>query len=280
MKTVVVGLDVPPARIEPLRWAADYCRLAGDELVGVVAYRPSQAESPPEWYEEHVADARKRVEAQMDVLAAGVPHRAELRDGDPREVVPDVARDDSAVVVVVGARGNGGFHGLGLGSVAHHLAHHLLTPLVIVPGLGGPRLQGSPVVVGLDGSRGDVATLEWAVRLADAARGSVTAVYASDPMGATFAHPYGETIADQKEEVVRAQVARAATPGVEIAVTVEVDHPVPALIRVADQVDASVIVVGRKSAGHVRGVLLGRVPAQLPYHAHRPVAIVPRSAAD
>jgi nucleotide-binding universal stress UspA family protein len=215
----------------------------------------------------------------MDALAAGVPHRAELREGDPREVVPEVARDDNAVVVIVGARGNGGFHGLGLGSVAHHLAHHLLTPLVIVPGSGGP-LQGGRVVVGLDGSRSDVATLEWAVSLAEAVHGSVTAVYASDPMGASFAHPYGETIADQKEEVVRAQVARAATPGVEIAVTVDIDHPVPALTRVADQVDASVIVLGRKGASRLRGVLLGRVPAQLPYHAHRPVAIVPRSAAD
>jgi len=246
VKSVVVGLDVPLARVEPLRWAADYCRLAGDELVGVVAYRPSQSESPPDWYEEQVADVRKQAEAAMDTLASGVPRRAELRDGDPRAVIPEVARDDSAVVVVVGARGSGGFHGLGLGSVAHHLSHHLLTPLVIVPRSGGP-LRGSPVVVGLDGSRNDVATLLWAVQLAEAVEGSVTAVYASDPMASSFAHPYGETIADQKEEVVRAQAALAATPRVKIAMTMEIDHPVPALTRVADQVDASVIVVGRKA---------------------------------
>lgn len=277
METVVVGLDVPPARVEPLRWAAEYCRLAGDELVGVVAYCPSQSESPPDWYEEQVADVQKRAEVAMDALASGVPHRAELRDGDPRDVIPEVAHDDSAVVVVVGARGNGGFHGLGLGSVAHHLAHKLLTPLVIIPNSGGP-LPGGTVVVGLDGSPNDIATLEWAVQLAEAAEGSVTAVYASDPMAMTFAHPYGETIADQKEEVVRAQVALAAAPRVKVSITVEVDHPVPALSRAADQVDASVIVVGRKGASHLRGVLLGRVPAQLPYHAHRPVAIVPRAA--
>lgn len=278
MHSVVVGLDVPPTRVEAVRWAADYCRLSGDELVGVVAYSASQSELPPDWYDEHVADVRKHAEAVLDAQAPGVPRRVELRDGDPRTVIPEVARDD-AVMVVVGARGRGGFHGLGLGSVAHHLAHDLLTPLVIVPAAGGP-LPGGRVVVGLDGSRHDVATLAWAVQVAKAVHGSVTVVYASDPMAATFGHPHGETKADQKEDIVRAQVAQAATKGVEIAMTVDVDHPVPALTRVADESDAAVIVVGRKGAGGLRGVLLGRVPAQLPYHAHRPVAIVPRHCAD
>jgi nucleotide-binding universal stress UspA family protein len=176
--------------------------------------------------------------------------RAELRDGDPRAVIPEVAPDNGADVVVVGARGSGGFHGLGLGRVAHHLAHHLLMPVVIVPGSGGP-LPGRPVVV---------ATLDWAGRF--------------------VRHPQGATRADQKEELVRAQVALAVTPRVESAMTVEIDHPVTALTRAADEVNGSVIVVGRKGASHLRGMLLGRVPAQAPYHAHRPIAIIPRGAAD
>jgi nucleotide-binding universal stress UspA family protein len=276
VETVVVGLDdASPADAAPLRWATDYCRLGGDELVGIVAFHASQSEAPPDWYEERLADARKDAEAEMDVMASCVPHRVELLDGDPRSVIPVAAREDGAAVVVVGARGTGGFLGLGLGSVAHSLAHHLLMPLVIVPRMGGP-LGASPVVVGLDGSRGDVATLAWAVRLAAAVGSSVVAVYASDPMAASYPHRPGATIADQKEELVRAQVAGAATEGVDVTFTVEIDHPVTALTRVADQRDASVIVVGRRGAGHLRGALLGRVPAQLPFHTERPVAIIPR----
>ena len=142
-------------------------------------------------------------------------------------------------------------------------------------------LAGGPVVVGLDGSSGGMVTLRWAVRLAQAVAGRVMAVYASDPMAMTYPHPGGGTIADQKESVVREQAAGvAAGSGVDIATIVEVDHPVTALTRVADQHDASLIVVGRKGVGHLRGMLLGRTPAQLPLHAHRPVAIVPHQTSD
>jgi nucleotide-binding universal stress UspA family protein len=265
--------------VESLRWAADYSRLNGDELVGVVAYSSPQSESSPDWYEDDIAKVRKQAASELSTVAPDVPCRVELIDGDPQVVIPDLVNDEGAAVVVVGARWSGGFHGLGQGNIARHLAHRLRTPLVIVPGMGG-QLRGSPVVVGLDGSVNDVTTLEWAVRLAEAVGGSVSVVYASDPMARSYPHPAGSTVADQKEAVVRAQVAWAATPDVETTLTVEVDDPIRALTRVADQVDGSVIVVGRKGVGHLRGLMLGRVPARLPNFANRPVAIIPRGSTD
>ena len=279
METVVVGLDVPPSRFESLRWAAEYCRVVGDEMVGVVAWRPAQAELPPDWYEKDIEEVFKQAEAAMNSVASGVPHRTDIRHGDPRAVLPQAARDDGAAAVVVGTSGNGGFHGLGLGNMAHHLSHALRMPLVVVPGAGGP-LRGGGVVVGLDGSWSDLVTLQWAVELAGGVDGSVAAVYASDPVAVSYPHPRGSTVSERSEAVVRAQVAQVASGDVPVELLVEVDNPVTALTRVADDVDASMIVVGRKGVGHLRGVLLGRVPAQLPYHARRPVAIVPRPTMD
>jgi nucleotide-binding universal stress UspA family protein len=279
METVLVGLDAWPSSPDPIRWANDYCQLKGDELVSVVVYRPSQSELPPDWYDTEVARVRKAAEAVLDVTAPAVPHRLAVRDGDPRAVIAEVADEEGATVVVVGAEGRGGFRGLGVGTVAHQLSHHILVPVVIVPALGR-SLVGGTVVVGLDGSSCDVVTLDWAVRLARAARGRVCVVYASDPMAMSYPHPRGATVADQLEVSVREQVDAVEAPGVAIDLVVEVDYPVAALARVADQRDASVVVVGRKGAGHVRGVLLGRVPAQLPFRAQRPVAVVPRQSSD
>jgi nucleotide-binding universal stress UspA family protein len=188
METTVVALESPVTRAEPLHWAADYCRLNGDELVTLVNYRRDQSELPPDWYEEELANLAKQTDAALDAVAPDVPHRSEVHDGDARTVVAEVASEEQAATVVVGARGNGGFRGLGVGSVAHHLAHHLLVPVVVVPTLGGP-LRGSAVVVGLDGSPGDVVTLDWAVRLAQLAEAPVRAVYASDPMAMSYPHP-------------------------------------------------------------------------------------------
>jgi nucleotide-binding universal stress UspA family protein len=95
-------------------------------------------------------------------------------------------------------------------------------------------------------------------------------------MAMTYPHPHGATIADQLERVIRDQVASVAASGVDVTLSVEVAHPVRALTEVAAKNEASIIVVGRKGAGQVRGAILGRVPAQLPFRARRPVAIVPR----
>lgn len=279
METVLVGLDTPPAEADPLRWAVEYCRLSGDELVGAVAYRPSQSELPPDWHDEDFAALRKQGEAVVGEVASDVPHRLVARDGDPRQVFAEVAVDESAGMVVVGPGGSAGFRELGLGSVAHHLAHHLLVPVVVVPALGAP-LRGSPIVVGLDGARGDVVTLKWAIRLAEAVKGPIVVVYASDPMAMSYPHPRGATIADQLEMVVRNRVEAAAGSGTDISLVVEVAHPVSALTEVAAEKEASTIVVGRKGAGHLRGMILGRVPAQLPFHARRPVVVVPRQTRE
>jgi nucleotide-binding universal stress UspA family protein len=263
METVVVGLEM--FHVEPLRWAADYCRVMGGELFAVVAYRPSQAEVPPDWFDEQITAIRKKGEAVVGNVAEGIPHRFEVRDGDPRSVIEEVAAEAGASLVVVGRHGSGGFQGRGLGTVAHHLAHHLATPLAVVPNAGDRMPPGRSVLVALDGSASDESTLEWGMQLAMVESLPMTAVYASDRRAAS-----------QLEEVVRDEVDQAAADGVDICLTVDVDHPASAIQRAAARENARVVVVGRAGTG---GVLLGHVVSTLPFHADRPVVIVPRHAA-
>jgi nucleotide-binding universal stress UspA family protein len=275
MQVVIVGVDVARPRDDSLVWAADYCRITGQELVASVGYGPTEAELPPEWYEQQLAAARGRGAEAVAAVAAGVPFRIDVRYGDPRMVIPAVAGETSATTVVVGAHGGGGFHHLGLGTVAHHLTRWLPVPVVIVPTSRRP-LDGGTVVVGLDGSRGDVATVDWALALTKAVHGRLSVVYASDPMSHSYPHPYLATTADQEEVAVRDQIAEL-TAGVDVVTTIEVDRPVDALVHVADREDAALVVVGHKGVGHLRSFLLGAVPAELPFEAGRPVAVVPRA---
>jgi nucleotide-binding universal stress UspA family protein len=274
MDNVVVGLAEPPNPTDPLRWAADYCEVTGSELTGAVAFRPHEAEVSPAWYDEELAVARKVADKAMDELAARVPHRLELRDGDAGHVILDIARDEGATSVVVGASDDGGPRSLGLGSVAHHVARHLPVPLIVVPEVRR-ALAGSAIVVGLDGLPADATTLRWALELAGAAGARVRIVYATDPMAMSYPHPYGATVADERESVIRTRVERAPTGGLDVEMEVEVDHPVSALVNVAQRTGASLLVVGRHAGGVARGLLLGRVASELPFRAHRPVAIVP-----
>ncbi len=85
-------------------------------------------------------DHRSEIEQSLDEqwcapLAAvdGLRWSAELRDGNPAEVLLHLASDIGAGMIVVGARGVGADPDLMLGSTSHHVVHHGACPTVVVP---------------------------------------------------------------------------------------------------------------------------------------------------
>jgi len=54
-------------------------------------------------------------------------------DGDPVDVLLKLAAEVEANLIVVGSRGNGGFAGLSVGSVAAETAAHASCPVVVIP---------------------------------------------------------------------------------------------------------------------------------------------------
>lgn len=276
---VLVGLDASGLDSSALVWAVEWCLHSGSELLVVSAFEPGQAEMSPGWHDEKVEQAHQSVEARIGKVEGRSPlkHRSRVLDGDITQAIMATAVEEAASLVVVGARGSGGFHDLGLGGVAHHLAHHVRRPLVIVPEPGG-RIAGGTIVVGVDGSDGSATALAWAVKAARSVGGSVNAVFAYDPISDSFPHmnvpssqPQGE---GEGEAEIQAQVDKLDTHGVVVTTTLVGNHPVAALTEVGADVDACLIVAGTRGSGGFHGLLLGRVPAQLPHHAGRPVALI------
>lgn len=269
---VLVAVD--PRRVDSISlvWAVDWCLHTADELLVVSAFDPDQAEMAPDWYEAAVAQAHQAVEARLTTLVRRTPvrHRSRLVDGDVRDIVIATAQEEDASLVVVGAQGTGGFHELGLGGVSHHVIHHLQRPVAVVPQTAGPITNG-PIVVGVDGSRGSTAALRWAIDTARTLSSPVHAVYASDSQQEVF--PTANELTTGEREV-RAQVDAVEARGVSVTTTFVDDHPVAALTTIADEHDASLVVVGTRGRGGFKGLLLGRVPAQLPHHGRHAVAII------
>jgi len=84
-----------------------------------------------------VEQTKTAAQEQVDKVLAGLggprPERVTVQavDGIPAEALLNAAAD--ADVIVVGARGAGGFARLRVGSVADVVAHHAQCPVVIVP---------------------------------------------------------------------------------------------------------------------------------------------------
>ena len=76
------------------------------------------------------ADLLARDERRFD--EAGLTVEKYAREGDPAHTILDVADENDADLIVIGAHGNTGLRRFMLGSVASKLAHHAPTSLLIV----------------------------------------------------------------------------------------------------------------------------------------------------
>ncbi len=91
-----------------------------------VGYPPEVLADMTQHHEELCADAQ----AELERAGLAATHR--VLQGDPREVLVDVARAESADLIVVGSHGRTGLAKLLLGSVASHVVSHAPCSVLVV----------------------------------------------------------------------------------------------------------------------------------------------------
>ncbi|AOY70812.1 universal stress protein [Arthrobacter sp. VKM Ac-2550] len=132
------------------------------------------------------------------------------------------------------------------------------------------------VVVGLDGSDGSRAALDWAVSEARLRRGKVRAVTAWQPPAVTagmegLIWDPASFEAAAKNEQTRA-LKRVPAEDVPISRLLVQGSPAAALLDASK--DADLLVVGSRGLGGFSGLLLGSVSTHLIHHAVCPVLVV------
>ena len=136
---VLVGHDGSDCAQEALQWAAALAVRAGYPLHVLRAWRMTTAPKPATLeagYVPPLEDFEKAVleELEAHVAAAGLDPQlsvtCHVTHGSPaRGLIESAARAD---VLVVGARGRGGFAGLVLGSVSDQCVRHAPCPVTVV----------------------------------------------------------------------------------------------------------------------------------------------------
>ncbi len=141
--------------------------------------------------------------------------------------------------------------------------------------------MGDAIVVGTDGSETATVAVDEAVRLAKALGGHVHVVTALDPVSVRIAGaPEGAAKVWQPQpDFMRDGVLEEAAAAIRIAGVAVTAHgkrgdPVDALLEVADDVDATMIVVGSKGMHGARRLALGNVPNKVSHQARCNVLIV------
>ncbi|HVD00742.1 MAG TPA: universal stress protein [Candidatus Dormibacteraeota bacterium] len=145
------------------------------------------------------------------------------------------------------------------------------------------------VVVGVDGSEHAGAAMAWAVLMARGMSWQIVAVYGVPPtiyMDSMYPTPVlppefdPEWRAAMKKELDEEWTKPARDAGVSCRTVMEDGRPASVIPKVADEVDADVIVVGRRGRGGVAELLLGSVSHEVVLHSKRPVLVVSEPPPD
>jgi len=132
------------------------------------------------------------------------------------------------------------------------------------------------IMVGVDGSAASLDALRWAVRLAGAVDGRVTAVNAYAPSTSELSPDYAKRLRGEAEQRLADWCATATSPASVDSLLVDGDPN--GLLDAAAQ-DADLLVVGTRGAGGFAHLHLGSVAHHFAHHTQVPLAIVPTSAA-
>ena len=206
-----------------------------------------------------------------------LPVATEVVQGAPASVLLDESA--AAQLVVVGSRGRGGFASLLLGSVSAQVATYATSPVIVMrpPAARGTReLPGNgPVVVGVDGSTGSAAAVEFAFDEAAARGTGLIAVYVWGVMPYDAGDDDPRVEQDGPDAALADALAAWQDKYPEVPVSHRAVHSLVPVHTILDHsADAGLIVVGRRGRGGFAGLSLGSVGDGLVRHAKAPVAVV------
>ena len=155
---IVVGHDGSKCAQEALLWASRLAKRADIDLHVVRAWSMTTAPQPKTWEPGYVPPmtdweqaVRDELEAHVDGAGLDPTVRVTCHVVHRPPVQAMLGAAEGANLLVVGARGRGGFSGLLLGSVSDQLVHHASCPVTVIrSGSGGRHFttaEGAPAAV-------------------------------------------------------------------------------------------------------------------------------------
>jgi nucleotide-binding universal stress UspA family protein len=140
IETVAVGTDGSGTATKAVEFALELAEKFGSRVVFISSYRPvsesrlkhEQKDAPEDvqWAinpAEDVEEALRTVEEMAN--ERGLKWTSEAREGDPSDVLVDLAEDHGADVLVIG---NKGMHRRVIGSVPNSVSHKAKCSVIIV----------------------------------------------------------------------------------------------------------------------------------------------------
>ena len=280
-RKVLVGHDLKAGGDDALALGRELARATGADLVVANVFTVAvQYGAEVAWIQEEEERAARAIE---QVASEARAEGRALRAMSPTGGLYQVAEEVDADLVIVGSSHRGKAERILAGDVALGLLHGSPCAVSVAPQgyAGQTRGEWSTIVVGYDASPEARLALDDAVELAEMSGAALKLVaVAPEPAivygkGASMGgyQELKESIEGQRQtELDEAVELIPAGVGVEAAVA----WGEPGEQLAAASAGASLLMLGSRSYGPLRGVLLGSVSREVARHAPCPVLIHPR----
>jgi nucleotide-binding universal stress UspA family protein len=285
VRAVIAGVDGSEESLRAVEWAAIQAGRRGAPLRVVSA--PAM---PPRMHaftdEQTVANALRGMCARS--LRAAVTRSEEtvhglgvgtgLLTGPPALALTRASRD--AALLVVGARGSGGFSGLALGSVSRYVATHAACPVAVVrhEASRGARHE---IVAGIRDPQDAGEALAFAFEEAKLTQAELVVVHAwywFPPASGLPDSEEGKANPARMSEAAGRRLAEALAPWRDkypgVRVRQDVVHGHPGRVLASYTARADLVVLGRHGASCAAGPGIGSVQHAVLNHAQGTVAVV------
>lgn len=230
-------------------------------------------------------EARKMLNRACAMVSGGVRIKRRVIEarGSPVEALVNYAADRECDLIVVGAKGSGGFRRLLLGSVASGVVTHAHVPVLVVRSLSsftGKLFQH--VLVAVDGSEPSRVAVRMAARLAGSLGARLTMLHVISIPAAAYSS--GSSVATQMEKKARSSAEgylaaakeSAEDSGVDAKarITEDLRSPVKGITEYAARNHVDLIVMGTRGLGGFKRLLLGSVAGGVVSYADCSVMVV------
>ena len=289
---ILVASDFSESADEAIRQAQMWATHTGRELSALHVMAGAVPMHPlfPQLH-EHDATAFVTLEKELaERLSARIQHctgrdldasRVHVDFGDPYAVIVKKAEQIGASLLVIGGSGATGLKRVFLGSVAEKVVRHAHCSVLVARKVS----DGSVVLAATDLSDPSLPAVQAAARVAKTREMPLVVMYDIDHwpslvsgmalLGPVPVAPNAEMLAERKTALVR--IVQSQLDRLEVVAKLEVTtegNPAAAIVRMADNQHAELLVLGSRGRTGLERLALGSVAGEVLRYAHCSVLVV------
>jgi len=283
--SIVVGYDESLSSKAALKEASRWVKVHGGSLLLVhavyfdqeeFAILPAQMEKRLELGVHACRTAKSGLQSEFGLNGSV---ESLVCEGEPPEVIVDIAEGKHAELIALGTYGRKGFKRLLMGSVTSQvILNSLCDVLVVNKECAACTGKYRSLLVPFDGSESSKKALARACELNKLDGGEITVLYVipryEEMMDFFKTETITKSLYQEAEKIVEGAKKIAAERGVQIKAVVQDGHASEKIIEIADTFGNDLIVMGTHGWRGMSKAIMGSTAERIIAHASRPILIV------